>query len=405
MVSRVVTWAQRNTGTFHTEGIHALGECVAREFGPLCGEVERIALAPHERFDDEGVLRALPLGVLWRFRQRPEAKRRFLLAVHLDTVFPPEHAFQRVGEVTRDDPMAPGRRVLRGPGVCDAKGGLAVLWTALEAFERFRDDDDTGWTVLLNPDEEIGSPGSAPFLAREAARADLGLVFEPALPDGAVVAARKGSGNFSFVARGRGAHVGRAFSEGRSAIHALGDLSQRVAALNRDAGVVANVGFIRGGGAVNVVADFAIARCNIRVETSAQQHEVEAQLARWCTELEAAHDLQIELQGAFLSPPKTLGRAGVALLESFRDCGDRLGIPIVWRDTGGVCDGNKLAAAGLPNLDTLGPVGGGLHSEDEYLDVDSLVPRAQLVAQWMLDYARGVWTLPDTSAPARRDTP
>ncbi len=395
MCQRVAEWAEINTGTFNLEGIHRFGESVAVFAAPLCESVERIALPRFDWVEEDGLPRPVSLADAWVYRQRPAAPKQVLLVVHLDTVFGADHDFQAVSPITRADSELPGRRVMRGPGVSDAKGGLALLWAALEAFERGRDDDATGWTVLLNTDEEIGSPGSARLLAAEATRADFGLVFEPSLPDGALAGARKGSGNFTLVVRGHSAHVGRAFRDGRSAVHALAELIAEIAALGADRpGVIANTGFIRGGGAVNVVADFALARCNLRVETSEQQQAVEERLADLCKETESRHGVEVVLHGAFASPPKPLEAGHRSILEALRVCGEPLGVPVTWRETGGVCDGNKLAAAGLPNVDTLGPVGGNIHSDREYLDVDSLVPRAQLVASLLLRYARGELELP-----------
>ncbi len=392
---RIAAWAEISSGTFDRDGIHELGESVEALAAPLCDRVERVPLAPFETVDDDGTRVSTPLGDAWIYRRRPDAARQVLLAVHLDTVFGVDHPFRAVTGPVTDDPELPGRRILRGPGVCDAKGGLALLWAALEAFERERPDDATGWTVLLNPDEEIGSPGSAPLLAAEAQDADFGLVFEPALPDGALAGARKGSGNFQLVARGRAAHVGRAFDEGRSAIHTLAALVHRLAVYGAETpGVIANVGFLRGGGAVNVVADFAIARCNVGVDDAEAQTRVETLLAAWCAEAGARDGVEVELHGGFASPPKPLAPGARQILDALTRCAEPLGIAIETRDTGGVCDGNKLAAAGLPNVDTMGPVGGNIHSEREYLDLDSLVPRAQLVASLLLGFARGSLELP-----------
>lgn len=390
MLQRIEQWAAINTGTFNVAGVHQLGEAVEAYASGFCDSAHRVALPPLELVDDTGALVPTPLADAWLYRRRPKAPRQLLLVVHLDTVFAKEHAFQRVTALTRNDPEQPGRRILRGPGVCDAKGGLALLWSALDAFERSRPDDTLGWTVLLNPDEEIGSPGSAALLAAEARRADFGLVFEPALEDGALVGARKGSGNFALVVRGKSAHVGRAFDEGRSAIHALVGLVGKLNALGvSHPGVIANTGFLQGGGAVNVVADFAMARFNIRVDDRELQREVEDQLTAWCEETRARDDVAVELHGGFGAPPKPLDARLRSLLEAVRNCGKALGIPIAWRDSGGVCDGNRLAAAGLANVDTLGPVGGDIHSEREYLDVDSLVPRAQLVTSLLFCHAHG----------------
>src|SRR5699024_10097808 len=149
---------------------------VASLYDSLGCNVQRHPLAPATGINDDGESRPRPLGDAFSFVQRPEAPVQVLLVGHLDTVFAPDHPFQSVREIE-------GNR-LNGPGVADLKGGLIVMHAALEAIEQSPWRDAIGWRVLLNPDEEIGSPGSAPLLAEAAQHADAGLIFEPAMPDG-----------------------------------------------------------------------------------------------------------------------------------------------------------------------------------------------------------------------------
>src|SRR3989304_2280040 len=124
-----------------------------------------------------------PLGNALSIRKRSTAPLRIFLGAHMDTVYPADHPFQKAVRVDQN--------TLRGPGVADSKGGLVVMLKALEALERSPYAQSVGWEVLINPDEELGSPGSAPLLAQAAKNTHLGLVFEPPLPDGALVGARK----------------------------------------------------------------------------------------------------------------------------------------------------------------------------------------------------------------------
>ncbi len=184
---------------------------------------------------------------------RPDAPIQVVLTGHYDTVFPADSPFQTV--TTRAD------GALNGPGLADMKGGISVLLGALDAFEAHPDKDRVGWTVLLSPDEEIGSPASAPLLAELGARGHLGLTYEPALADGTLAGARKGSGNWHLIVTGKAAHAGRAFEEGRNAVAGAAILAAALHGLNgQREGVSVNVAKISGGGALNVVADNAVVR-------------------------------------------------------------------------------------------------------------------------------------------------
>jgi glutamate carboxypeptidase len=379
---RVMAWAGINSGTGNLEGLRRLASVLVSEFGRLGGELQLVDLPPAEEVDSEGQVRARSLGQAIGIIKRPRAPVRVLLAIHYDTVYGEDHPFQQVTAVDE--------RTLRGPGAADAKGGLAVLLTAVEALERSEFAERIGWEILLNPDEEIGSPGSAALFSAAARRNQVGLVFEPCLPDGALVGARKGSGNFTAIITGRSAHAGRDPQQGRNAIHALAEFVVGLnAGLSAMAGVTINVGRIEGGGPVNVVPALAIAKFNVRVDTADQQRAVEEHLQRSTDEF-AKHDgIALRIHGNFTAPPKPLDGRTLALFDQVAACGRELGLNLQWRPSGGVCDGNRLAAAGLPTVDTLGPRGGNLHSAGEYLLVDSLVERAKLAALVLMRLAAG----------------
>ena len=154
---------------------------------------------------------------------RPDAPVQVILTGHYDTVYPETSAFQRVQ--TRED------GALHGPGIADMKGGISVMLAALAAFERHPDAQRVGYRVLLSPDEEIGSIASGPVLADFARRGHVGLTYEPALADGRLASARKGSGNFHIVIQGRAAHAGRAFADGRNAVIGAARIAEAAARL------------------------------------------------------------------------------------------------------------------------------------------------------------------------------
>ncbi len=383
MAARVADWAAVNTGSHNEAGLAILLAKLAAAVAPLGGEVTDVPLPPDRTVGPDGAALDRPLGRVLSVRKRPDAARRVLLVIHTDTVFGPDHPFQTV---TRVD-----ARTLRGPGVADAKGGLAVLLAALEAFERSDVADRLGWEVLLNPDEELGSPGSGPLLAAAAKRNHLGLVFEPAHADGTLVGERKGSGNFAVTVAGRSAHAGRDFHHGRNAVEAAAevalDLSGRTGSVP---GLTVNVGRIDGGGPANVVPDRAVVHVNVRLPAHDHADRALADLRRTVAAVAARRDgITCELAGSFTSPPRPMDVPTTRLYQQLADVGRELGMTLTWHASGGVSDANKLSAAGLPTIDTLGPCGGDLHSDAEFLLTDTLVPRAQLAALFLMKLGAG----------------
>ena len=388
MVARVVEWASVNTGTYNAAGVDELVDRLIAAAAPLGGTVADVPLPPHRTILADGSTVDRPLGRALSVRKRPDAARRALLVIHTDTVFGPDHPFQRVRQL--DD------RTLNGPGVADAKGGLVVLLTALAAFERSDVADRLGWEVVLNPDEEVGSPSSAPLLRAAAGRNHVGLVFEPAHADGTMVGERKGSGNFAVTVRGRAAHAGRDFHHGRNAVAAAAEVAVAVSALSGSVpGLTVNVGRIDGGGPTNVVPDRAVVHFNVRLPAHDQADRAVADLRRAVDAVAGGRDgITAELAGSFTSPPRPMDVATTRLYQQVAAAGRDLGQTITWHASGGVSDANTLAAAGLVTVDTLGPCGGGLHSDGEFLLVDTLVPRARLATLLLMKLATRDVALP-----------
>ncbi|MEM8800728.1 MAG: M20/M25/M40 family metallo-hydrolase [Pseudomonadota bacterium] len=299
MVDRTTQWANINSGSGHVAGNIEVAKAIAPVFRDLGMAQTEFAAADEISIDDQGKGRKVPRAPGLLFSLRPQTERRIVLAGHLDTVFPPDHPFQNVDRRKNGE--------LHGPGCADMKGGIAVMAEAIRCFEASQYAPDVGINVVLNSDEENGSYASAHAFEQVAKRADVGLIFEPCLPDGSLAGARSGSGHYSFTIRGRAAHAGRSFHEGRNAITAAAKV--------------------------------------------------------------------------------------IAALDSLN--GNALGIPIKWAPTGGVCDGNNLAANGVPNVDTLGVRGAFIHSSDEYAVIDSFEERARLAALIMLMLAGGEAPWPD----------
>lgn len=269
------------------------------------------------------------------------------------------------------------------------KGGILVMLAALSVLEAAPEADQVGWTIIFNPDEELGSVSSAPVLAQEAASHQLGMVFEPSFPDGNLAGQRKGSGTFRFVARGIAAHAGRDHHVGRNAIAALSRLTADLDALNGHwPDTTVNVGYLHGGGPTNIVPDLAVLKLNVRVPNPATAEAVTMAFNKLATS-HSGDGISIEADGFFSRPPKVLTPEIEGLIAHAREIGSTLGLDISARPTGGVSDGNNLAAAGLPNLDNLGVHGGAIHSGDEYVYIESMSERAKLSTAMMLSFARG----------------
>lgn len=376
-----------NSGSYNAAGVGAVADRLSVLFAPLGAVTERIALAAHCQSTDSGDTREHALGPALRLRMRPEAPLQVFLGGHMDTVFPVDSPFQKA-QISGDDR-------LHGPGVADLKGGMLVMLLALSALERSPWRERIGWELLFNPDEEIGSQSSAPLLAEAARRNHFGLVYEPSLPSGDLAGARKGSGNFEVIVRGRAAHAGRDFAAGRNAIRAAADFVQSLDELNGRCGeLTINPGYIHGGGALNTVADLCITRFNVRTTLPSDETWMLAQLDELLAGLNARDGISAELRGGFTRPPKPFHDRHRRLAGLIGDCGGALGLDLAFHPTGGCCDGNNLAAHGLPNIDNLGVVGAEIHSDREWMRLSSLPERARLSALLLLRLARGElsWT-------------
>ncbi|MDZ4692688.1 hydrolase [Terricaulis sp.] len=383
LAARTETWSAINSGSFELTGLKLMRAPLLDAVSALPGQVEEVQLRPSERVRPDGEVIEIEHGASIRVRVRPEAPIQVALTGHYDTVFPAAHPFQKPW---RDGAM------LRGPGAADMKGGIAVMLAALQAFEATPGDKRVGYEVLLSPDEEIGSMASAPLLAALGAKAHVGMTYEPALADGALVDARKGSGNFSLIVKGRAAHVGRAFADGRSAVLAAAEAALALNALNgqRD-GVTFNVGAIDGGSAVNVVPERAVLRFNIRSPDAEGAIWGEAEARRIAEAANARDGISAHLHGGITRPPKPLNDQQRTIVSWTRTAGEALGLDLKFQASGGVCEGNNLAAAGCPNIDTLGPCGGGLHSDQEFALLASFSERAKLSFLMLSGLERGLF--------------
>ncbi|MGI8610903.1 MAG: M20/M25/M40 family metallo-hydrolase, partial [Sphingomicrobium sp.] len=211
MLGQVEAWAAVNSGSRNLAGLATMAGLLADAFSALPGELSLVEPAPVEAVNRAGKTVAIDHGRNIHLKVRPGAPVQLLFTGHMDTVFDVDHPFQSTSWLEDG--------VLGGPGVADMKGGIAVMLAALKAVEEGGAALNLGYEIILNSDEEVGSPGSAALIADAARGKRAALTYEPAaLPDGTLAGARPGSGNFSFVVRGRSAHAGRNPEDGRNAI-------------------------------------------------------------------------------------------------------------------------------------------------------------------------------------------
>jgi glutamate carboxypeptidase len=379
MLDQLLQWSAVNSGSSNLTGLATMTSLLTDAFSVLPGDIQLRSAAEATSIAPDGREDVLALGDNILLTVRPDAPLQLLFTGHMDTVFPADSSFQHC---RRDGDM------LNGPGVADMKGGIAVMLAALRAFETSPLRARIGYQIVLNSDEEIGSPGSAPLLREASQRKQAAFTYEPsALPDGTLAGARPGSGNFSIIITGRSAHAGRNPWDGRNAVLAAADIALRFEALAGE-GLSVNPARIDGGGPNNVVPDHAILRVNMRPVSAERQRMAEAAMQAILAAVMQARDVAICVHGGFGRPPKTLDPRAHALLKLVSDCGRKLSQKIGWRDTGGVCDGNNIAACGVPVVDTMGVRGGSIHSPDEYLIVSSLGERAALTALLLCTLAR-----------------
>lgn len=382
MQKRTLDWARTNTGSWNREGLEILAPKLVEAFSALDAKVEMVRGPAFERINDKGRTEGFETGPVIRISSRPGADTQIIMSGHYDTVFPP-NTFTEITDL-RD-----GR--LNGPGLADMKGGLSVMLGALQAFEAGPLKDRLGYQIVITPDEETGNFVSAPMLTEAAqSGAMVGMTYEPCMDTGAMSGGRKGSAVFDIVLHGKSAHAGRAKEEGRSAIEAAAKVVVELEGLNGAyEGVTFNVGAIDGGGAVNIVPDLAIVRFGARAPDADAAAWATENVQRLLAEATAKDGITGHMHGGFYRPPKPRNDAQQALFDAVSKTGEAIGLQLEFVDTGGVCEGNNIFAAGVPNVDTLGVMGGRIHSDEEYVVMSSFVERAQLSGLLLNRFADG----------------
>ncbi len=302
-----------------------------------------------------------------------------LMLTHLDTV-------HELGALERNPWRLEGSRAF-GPGALDMKASIALALTVMRVLQEEASLPPRPITLLCTADEETGSESSRALIEERAAQHALVLCLEPGLPGGALKTFRKGIGVFSLNVTGRPAHAG---VEPEQGINAVLEMANQILALERladlEAGTTINVGVIKGGSRSNVVPEHCQAEVDIRVKTEAERRRIDASLSALATVLSGA---ELELSGGWNRPPLERNARMMQTFEQARSLAARIGLDLKEGGTGGGSDANLVAPLGVPVLDGLGPIGAGAHTDEEYIELDSLAERAALLAALLTGWPAG----------------
>jgi glutamate carboxypeptidase len=354
-----------NSFTDNPEGGRTVG-ALLRELFAIEGVSATVC--PSERFADHLVLRT---------RVQQPNRAAVALVGHLDTVFPPGvfEGYRREGERAR------------GPGVLDMKGGLVIMAFALKALaEAGGLDRVVPLRIVVVSDEEVGSPEGQGVIAATISGSSACLVFEAGRAGDCIITRRKGTGAMTAVAHGRAGHAGNAHQESANAIWALARFVDRAQLLTDYVrGVTVNVGRVSGGQGKNTVPDRAEAELDLRFCTRADADQLVAALRAAADEAAASvSGTRVEVHGGIARAPLERTVASASLLEEYARCAWAHGLggdeaPLI----GGGSDASTASALGIPAIDGLGPRGSGFHTKDEWIEVASLVPKAQALARFL----------------------
>ncbi|MCA1024512.1 MULTISPECIES: M20 family metallopeptidase [Cytobacillus] len=298
---------------------------------------------------------------------------KIILVAHMDTVFPE-------GTVKKRPFQMKGSRAY-GPGVVDMKSSLVELLYAMKALVHCGSNACENVQIILNGDEEIGSPSSRELIEEQSMGKEYALIMEPARKDGSLVTARRGGGRYKLMIKGKAAHSGIEPEKGRSAIEELAyKIIQLHNLTNHEQGISVNVGIISGGSSVNTISDNAVAHIDIRITEKEQAQELEKKIKRICANTEV-RGTEIQLEGAISRPPMEYNEQTEKLLHIIQEVGEEIGLHVHNTATGGGGDASFTSATGVPTVDGLGPVGGNAHSKEEYIEIDTLTERTILLAK------------------------
>ncbi len=366
MIALLREMVDTDSGSYNKPGIDAVGAAVRRF---LAGHDIPVEIIPQQKHGD-----CLRAAVPWDGPQG-NAGGSIVLMGHRDTVFPDGEAARRPFTITGG--------IAYGPGVADMKAGLVMNCFILAAFAKFG-GAPAPLLGLFTGDEEIGSPEGRTVIETEARRARVVFNSEPGRVSGNVVTGRKGGVFMGFRITGKAAHSGGAFTDGISAIEELARKIQAIHALtDLDRGITLNVGLVSGGQSVNTVAPWAAGEIDLRYVDPADRDDAMARIGAIIDRaFVPGTKAELSIKGEFL--PLTQTPAAKRLFEIYVASAADTGFKTEGEFAGGCADSGFTAGVGTPTICAVGPVGGKAHSTDEFLRIDSLVPRAQACARAIL---------------------
>lgn len=348
-----------DSGTYVKEGIDRVGAILKKEYEKLGFTVE---VREEEKYGNNLIV-----------QHKDAVDPKIILVAHMDTVFPLGTAAERPFRIEGDRAY--------GPGVVDMKSSQVELLYAIKALQQTGSESYKNMLIILNSDEEVGSPTSRPLIEEKSQGKEYALIMEPARKDGSLVSARRGGGSYTVIVKGKAAHSGIEPQKGRSAIE---ELAHKVIQLNAlsdyEKGISVNVGLIEGGSSINTIPPIAIAHVDIRISEMHQAKYLEEKIKEICATTDVS-GTQIILKGSISRPPMEKNEQTQSLLHLIEEVGKEIGLQVFDTATGGGSDASFTSATGVATVDGLGPVGGNAHSEDEYLEIKTLPERTLLLAK------------------------
>lgn len=346
-------------GSHTPEGVAKIADILTPMFESIGFSVTRHTVSPDA-------------GPCLEITNKPGAEQfDVMLCGHMDTVFPKGTAAKR--------PLTFDQEKIYGPGATDMKSGILSAWYALQAMTE-EQREKLSILVALNCDEEIGSRYSREWIETMARKSKRVLVCEAARVSGNLIRSRKGNAKYELTFNGVASHAGSALEQGVSAIYELSHWSLAIKDLvNLETGTTMNVGVIEGGLAVNVVPDYAKATVDLRFWNTDEAEAIDAKL-REMAKTPFEQGASVEVNRVTFKPSMIPTDTTEELIKLVSEEADKLELVYGWENAGGGSDGNFTANVGTPTLDGFGPMGAGFHSDKEYLLIDSIKPRIDLLA-------------------------